>query len=71
MADKYAMSGAYVGTEICEALGIDPEGVRRVILDCETGKPARVIVHAYAMNDGKLLQPLKVELQRYELRRSK
>lgn len=37
-----------LGTEICEAAGIAPETVRRIVIDLEAGSPGRLYIEAFA-----------------------
>lgn len=37
-----------LGIEICEAVGIAPECVRRMVIDLEVGSPGKVYIEAFA-----------------------
>jgi hypothetical protein len=36
------ITGDELGTAICEAMGVDPATVQRVIIDAQVGQPAKV-----------------------------
>lgn len=69
------ISGAFLGTALCEALGIDPTGVRRVIVDCQVGKEAKIITHSFVPEDKgnyrMVADGFKTVLRRYELKEVK
>ena len=39
-----------LGTELCEAMGIDETYVRRLVLDLEVGSPGRIYFETFADN---------------------
>ena len=63
---KYTVG--YLNDVICQAVGIDPKSVYRVIVDCQVGEIAKVITHGFVeTSDGKL-DFLKKTVRHYELR---
>lgn len=42
-----------LGTEICESVGINPETVRRIVIDLEAGSAGKVYIEAFT-DDGLL-----------------
>lgn len=41
------------GTSICEAAGVDPTTVRRIVVDLEVGSPGKLYIETFA-NDALL-----------------
>ena len=59
------VTGRELGRRLCEVLGIDPEGVASVCVDCIAGHMAVVVIQRYVPAD--MLEPLVDELRRYRL----
>ena len=41
---KTAYTAEWLAIELCKKLGIEPDGVTRMIIDMEPGEPARIYV---------------------------
>ena len=61
-------SGTYLNDQICEAVGVKPESVYRVIVDAKVGEIAKVITHGFVESDDGKIDRLKRVLRHYELR---
>ncbi len=64
-------SGTYLNDQICEAVGVNPKTVYRVILDCRVGKIAKVITHGFVESDDGKIDRFKRVVKHYELRPSR
>jgi hypothetical protein len=53
-SETKVITGDKLGAAICEAMGIDPSKVQRVIVDAEVGQPAKV--YFQMVGDERLLK---------------
>lgn len=53
---------------ICEAVGLDPNMVHSIVIECRAGEIAKVTAHGYAETDDGKIDRLKAVLREYELR---
>lgn len=61
-------SGKYLNDQICQAVGVNPNSVYRVIVDCQLGEVAKVITHGFVETDDGKIDHLKKVIRHYELR---
>ena len=60
-------TGVELGKELCEAVGVNPENINRIIVDCRIGAAAVVITHGFADTDIEKVSELKKEIKKYKL----
>lgn len=61
-------TGEYLNAEICRAIGIDPNQVDRVVVDCKVGDAARVTTEGFVESDDGKIDRLKRVLRHYEIK---
>lgn len=53
---------------ICEAVGINPDTVHSIVVECRAGEIVKVTTHGYAETDDGKIDHLMSVLREYELK---